>query len=83
MSDTRQMNLRMGFGWAECLVVVGCSSHEVGFKFFEQTLPLLQQAFDVTEAVNPGLKKVLKQYVGHLPFLYNLVTIEGRIEPVN
>ena len=32
-------------------------SHEVGFKFLEMTLPLLQHAFYVAEAVYPGLKK--------------------------
>eukprot|EP00957_Ditylum_brightwellii_P131444 10025312-Ditylum_brightwellii.AAC.1 len=28
-------------------------SHEVVFQFLELTLPLIQQAFDVAEAVNP------------------------------
>eukprot|EP00957_Ditylum_brightwellii_P122073 9309587-Ditylum_brightwellii.AAC.1 len=58
-------------------------SHEVGFKFLELPLPLLKEAFDAAEAVNPGIKKMLKQYVGHLPFPHNLKTTEGGIEPAN
>eukprot|EP00957_Ditylum_brightwellii_P157188 11963129-Ditylum_brightwellii.AAC.1 len=54
-------------------------SHEVGFQFLEMTLPLIQQAFDVTKIVNPGMKNILKQCVGYLPFLHNLVPTEGRI----
>eukprot|EP00957_Ditylum_brightwellii_P200576 15290617-Ditylum_brightwellii.AAC.1 len=34
-------------------------------------------------AVNPSIKKFLKQYVGHLPFPHNLVMREGGIEPAN
>eukprot|EP00957_Ditylum_brightwellii_P129387 9870543-Ditylum_brightwellii.AAC.1 len=58
-------------------------SHEVGFKFLDLPLPLLKEAFDVAEAVNPGIKKILKQYVGHLPLPHNLKTIEGGIGPAN
>eukprot|EP00957_Ditylum_brightwellii_P164358 12512534-Ditylum_brightwellii.AAC.1 len=58
-------------------------SHEVGYKFLELTFSLLQEAFDVAEAVNPGLKNFLKEYVGHIPFPHNLVMTEGRIEPAN
>eukprot|EP00957_Ditylum_brightwellii_P044138 3349234-Ditylum_brightwellii.AAC.1 len=58
-------------------------SHKVGFKFLELPLPLLKEAFDDAEAVNPGLEKLLKQYVGHLSFPHNLKMIEGGIEPAN
>eukprot|EP00957_Ditylum_brightwellii_P041119 3112723-Ditylum_brightwellii.AAC.1 len=58
-------------------------SHKAGFKFLELTILLLKEAFDVAEAVNPGMKKNLKQYVGHLPFPHHLKTTEGGIEPAN
>eukprot|EP00957_Ditylum_brightwellii_P076695 5829562-Ditylum_brightwellii.AAC.1 len=82
MSDNRQMNLRIRFGWAESVCnksqyysgvpmekssdcgmmypFITHLSHEVGFKFLELTLPLLKEVFDVAEAVNPGIKKILK-----------------------
>eukprot|EP00957_Ditylum_brightwellii_P069465 5274920-Ditylum_brightwellii.AAC.1 len=99
MTGTRQMNLRIGFGWAESVsgksqyyssVPMGkaCDggtmhphithiSHEVEFQILELTLPMLQQAFDVAEAVNPGIKKILKQYVNYLPFPHSLLPSEG------
>eukprot|EP00957_Ditylum_brightwellii_P022437 1693135-Ditylum_brightwellii.AAC.1 len=58
-------------------------SHKIGFKFLELPLLLLQETCDVSEAVNPGLKKILKQYVGHLAFPHNHLMTEEGIEPAN
>eukprot|EP00957_Ditylum_brightwellii_P012805 967743-Ditylum_brightwellii.AAC.1 len=98
MSDTRQMNLKIGFGWAESVCnqsqyysgvptekssdggmmhpCITHLSHKVGFKFLELPLPLLKEVLNVAEAVNPGIKKILKQYMG-------ILVIEGGIEPAN
>eukprot|EP00957_Ditylum_brightwellii_P121612 9274083-Ditylum_brightwellii.AAC.1 len=56
-------------------------SHEVGFNFHEITIPLLNHAFDVAEAVYPGLKKILNTYVEFFPFPHNLTLSEGVLKP--
>eukprot|EP00957_Ditylum_brightwellii_P001251 97837-Ditylum_brightwellii.AAC.1 len=58
-------------------------SHEVAFQFLEPTLSPMQQALDVVEVVNSGIKNILKQYVGYLPFHHDLVLMERGIESAN
>eukprot|EP00957_Ditylum_brightwellii_P070775 5378672-Ditylum_brightwellii.AAC.1 len=54
-------------------------SHEVGFQFLDLILLLIQHTSDIAEAVNPGIKQVLKQYVGYLSFPHNLAPQKGGV----